>query len=151
MMTRLVLIALVLGLIPSFVVGFAPPKWTSFQVKKTLAMSTAEEFEVLDTPETRIIPTAEKMGSLSRVELEEFIVKVRPSSVTLPFHLLITSPHHPNWKLEKLNPTPDAAFSPLLNGVWEIISTGSVTSLGLIGFQALKAFPGDMFDIKQGA
>ena len=49
--------------------------------------------------------------------------------------------------MEKLNPTPDAAFSPLLNGVWEIISTGSVTSLGLIGFQALKAFPGDMFDV----
>jgi hypothetical protein len=41
--------------------------------------------------------------SLSRSELNEYILQ-----------------------LEKLNPTEDPALSPLLNGVWEVISSGKL-------------------------
>lgn len=88
-----------------------------------LSMSTIREVVTTDTPKSLFTP--QKLSSLNRVELEEFIVK-----------------------LEKLNPTPDCANSPLLNGVWEIISTRGLTSLGLIGFQVVKALPlGDVLDI----
>ena len=40
--------------------------------------------------------------------------------------------------LEKMNPTEDPAYSSLLNGVWEVISTG-FGDPALLGFQAIKA------------
>ena len=45
-------------------------------------------------------------NSLSRSELNEYILQ-----------------------LEKLNPTEDPALSPLLNGVWEVISSGKLSYL----------------------
>lgn len=43
-------------------------------------------------------------------------------------------------QLEKENPTSRPAESPLLNGVWEVVSTG-YGSAGLLIYQALKALP----------
>merc|ERR1712146_234546 len=40
--------------------------------------------------------------------------------------------------LEKVNPTEDPAYSKLLNGVWEVVSTG-FGDPALLGFQAIKA------------
>lgn len=40
--------------------------------------------------------------------------------------------------LEKMNPTEDPAYSSLLNGVWEVISTG-FGDPALLGYQAIKA------------
>lgn len=57
-------------------------------------------------------------NSLSRSELNEYILQ-----------------------LEKLNPTEDPALSPLLNGVWEVISSG-LFSPGFIGVQIIKSLPG---------
>eukprot|EP01040_Poterioochromonas_malhamensis_P005289 gene5289-5672_t len=48
-------------------------------------------------------------------------------------------------QLEKQNPTSDPAYSPLVNGVWEVLTTG-IASPGMIGFQAIKALPGDFID-----
>jgi hypothetical protein len=44
--------------------------------------------------------------------------------------------------LEKVNPTENPTESPLLNGVWEFLNMGGLTSPGLVVFQALKALPG---------
>lgn len=44
-------------------------------------------------------------------------------------------------KLEKVNPTPEPAYSPLLNGVWSFASFTGFGSLGLLGYQALKLLP----------
>jgi hypothetical protein len=38
-------------------------------------------------------------------------------------------------QLEKANPTVDPAYSPLINGVWEIVNSNGFTSPGMIGFQ----------------
>lgn len=45
------------------------------------------------------------------------------------------------FQLEKKNPTVDPAYSPLLNGVWEIVS-GAIFSPGMVGLQVLKSIPG---------
>lgn len=42
--------------------------------------------------------------------------------------------------LEKSNPTNNPAYSPLINGVWELAISG-FGSPGLIGFQILKSIP----------
>jgi hypothetical protein len=42
-------------------------------------------------------------------------------------------------QLEKRNPTYEPAYSPLLNGVWEIVSAG-IFSPGLIGYKVLHSF-----------
>lgn len=47
--------------------------------------------------------------------------------------------------LEKLNPTQDPASSRLLNGVWEVKSTG-FGSPGLVGLQVLKAISSELVD-----
>jgi len=48
--------------------------------------------------------------------------------------------------LEKANPVADPAYSNLLNGVWEVISTG-FGSPAMLGFQAIKAVPAGIVDI----
>lgn len=47
--------------------------------------------------------------------------------------------------LEKMNPTAEPAYSKLLNGVWEVKSTG-FGSPGLVGLQVLKALSSDVVD-----
>lgn len=47
--------------------------------------------------------------------------------------------------LEKVNPTPEPASSRLLNGVWEVKSTG-FGSPGLVGLQVLKAISSELVD-----
>jgi len=47
--------------------------------------------------------------------------------------------------LEKINPTSDAAYSRLLNGVWEVKSTG-FGSPGLVGLQIIKALSSEAVD-----
>jgi len=50
-------------------------------------------------------------------------------------------------KLEKLNPTEDPALSPLLNGVWEVVSSG-IFSPGMVGIQAIKSLPGRLISVE---
>jgi len=47
--------------------------------------------------------------------------------------------------LERINPTSDPAYSKLLNGVWEVKSTG-FGSPGLVGLQVIKAISNDAVD-----
>lgn len=48
--------------------------------------------------------------------------------------------------LEKKNPTENPASSAMLNGVWELVSTGAISSLGLVLFQVVKSLPGSIVD-----
>ena len=48
--------------------------------------------------------------------------------------------------LEKVNPTMDPANSPLLNGVWDVYSTG-LGSPGLVAYQLLKSLPSPLSDV----
>ncbi len=43
--------------------------------------------------------------------------------------------------MEKHNPTEEPAFSPLLNGEWELVSASLLTP-GILGIQAIKQLPG---------
>ena len=48
-------------------------------------------------------------------------------------------------KLEKINPTPSPAQSPLINGVWELLVTG-VSDPSLLIYQAVKLIPGGIIE-----
>jgi len=79
--------------------------------------STTSVYMSTDLNNVKDLVLTEKK-SLSRSELNEYILQ-----------------------LEKLNPTEDPALSPLLNGVWEVISSG-LFSPGFIGVQIIKSLPG---------
>ena len=53
-------------------------------------------------------------------------------------------------QLEKVNPTFNPATSEVLNGAWEIVTTG-IGAYGMIGFQVIKTItnfiPGSLVDV----
>lgn len=51
-----------------------------------------------------------------------------------------------NSQLEKQNPTADPAYSPLLNGVWEVVSASLLTP-GVLGLQVIKQLPGSFITV----
>ena len=51
-------------------------------------------------------------------------------------------------ELEKMNPTPNPAQSPLINGVWEIVYTG-VSDPTLLIYQAVKMIPNSIIEASQ--
>lgn len=88
---------------------------------------------------------ADSYSGLTRAEINEYVIKVS----------FILSNIFPNgfwlhntklFQLEKQNPTVDPAFSPLLNGVWEVVC-GGIFSPGLIGYQAIKTLPSQLIEV----
>ena len=82
-------------------------------------------------------------GDLTRTEINEFVLQVCclcasfASSLHFTVHCLVSCAYT-NSQLEKKNPTLEPAYSPLLNGVWEVVSSG-ISSPGMLGFQASLA------------
>ena len=87
---------------------------------------------------------ADSCSNLSRSEINEYVLQVSIRSDIATDEWLLTSLSVK--KLEKQNPTADPAGSPLLNGVWEVVTGGVFTSPGLLGLQIIKALPGRVID-----
>eukprot|EP01039_Chlorochromonas_danica_P003673 gene3673-4019_t len=75
-------------------------------------------------PSVKDLLLADTCSGLSRAEINELVLQ-----------------------LEKRNPTYEPAYSPLLNGVWEIVSA-SIFSPGLIGYQAMKTIPSGILNVE---
>eukprot|EP01036_Dinobryon_divergens_P023354 gene23354-31691_t len=51
-------------------------------------------------------------------------------------------------KLEKSKSVENPAESPLLNGVWEVVNSGGITSPGMLGYQIVKKFLQGPLDVQ---
>eukprot|EP01031_Cornospumella_fuschlensis_P028841 gene28841-34809_t len=119
-MKAFLLFVCVLSLLSAWVSGFIV-RSSSVLSRRQQFLSASRSYPSYQ-PNIKDLLIADSCSGLTRSEINEYVLE-----------------------LEKRNPTYEPAYSPLLNGVWEIVSA-SVLSPGMLGFKVMKNIPSAIVD-----